>query len=170
MEREDALEAGACALGAVAIEQEFLLLLRQLLDRIEDAATGDLLLPELRADPPPGAVEEATALAGALADQGPASPFPVVEGLVLQGRDPAEQALRTAWWGSLAVVGADGLPPAEVAGAVLRPSTTLKLVIRLPPTVDADRAAGALERALTADPPNGAQVGWALGQAAGGWW
>ena len=67
------------------------------------------------------------------------------------------------------MVGADGLPPAEVAGAVLRPSTTLKLVIRLPPTVDADRAAGALERVLTADPPNGAQVEWALGQAAGGW-
>ena len=163
------LDHGVHSGSAGAVVPSSFRLLRQLLDRIEDAATGDLLLPELRADPPPGAVEEATALAGALADQGPASPFPVVEGLVLQGSDPAEQALRTAWWGSLAVVGADGLPPAEVAGAVLRPSTTLKLVIRLPPTVDADRAAGALERALTADPPNGAQVGWALGQAAGGW-
>jgi acetylornithine deacetylase/succinyl-diaminopimelate desuccinylase-like protein len=35
-------------------------------------------------------------------------PFPTVDGLVLQGATRAEQAVRVAWLGSVAVVGADG--------------------------------------------------------------
>jgi acetylornithine deacetylase/succinyl-diaminopimelate desuccinylase-like protein len=145
-------------------------LARLLLDRIEDPETGDLLLPELRAEPPLEARASAEALAGALAHQGlGAAPFPVVKGLVLQGTDVAERALRTAWSGSMAVVGADGLPPGGQAGAVLRPFTSLKLVIRLPPGVDADAAEAAVGRALTTDPPNRATVEWSTGQSAGGW-
>lgn len=40
----------------------------------------------------------------------------------------------------LSVVGADGLPETKIAGNVLRPSTTLKLSMRLPPTLDAKKA------------------------------
>ena len=40
-------------------------ILRLLLDRIEDAATGDLLLPELQVEPPPSALVAAEALARA---------------------------------------------------------------------------------------------------------
>jgi acetylornithine deacetylase/succinyl-diaminopimelate desuccinylase-like protein len=164
------LEQGVHSGSAGAVVPSSFRLIRLLLDRIEDPATGDLLLPELRADPPPGARESALALATALADQGlDATPFPIVEGLVLQGADPAERAVRTAWLGSVAVVGADGLPPAEQAGAVLRPSTTLKLAIRLPPTADPDAAAAAIHRAFTTDPPYGAAVEWSSHQSAGGW-
>jgi acetylornithine deacetylase/succinyl-diaminopimelate desuccinylase-like protein len=145
-------------------------LLRQLLDRLEDAATGEVLLPELRADPPLAAIDDARALAEAVAGQeGAEAPFPAVDGLVLQGTDEADRALRTAWSASVAVVGADGLPPTEVAGNVLRPSTRLKLVIRVPPTCDVDEASAAVERAFTVDPPAGARVEWVPGQAAGGW-
>jgi len=163
------LDHGVHSGSAGAVVPSSFRLARLLLDRIEDVASGDLLLPELRADPPPDAAAVAAALAGALADEGLGSTFPVVDGLELQGGDAAEQALRTAWWGALAVVGADGFPPSEQAGAVLRPFTTLKLVFRLPPTADAGRAAAAIERSLTVDPPNGAEVEWASGQAAGGW-
>lgn len=93
----------------------------------------------------------------------------MVDGLVLQGADEAERALRTAWSTSVAVVGADGLPPAGSAGNVLRPSTSLKLVIRVPPTCDVDEAAAAVERAFTTDPPSGARVAWVPAPAAGGW-
>jgi acetylornithine deacetylase/succinyl-diaminopimelate desuccinylase-like protein len=143
---------------------------RLLLDRIEDAATGDLLLPELRVDPPAGAAAAAAALADALADAGLDAPaFPVVEGLVLQGADPAERAMRTAWLGSVAVVGAGGLPPTGEAGMVLRPSTSLQLAIRIPPTSNAAAAAQAVARAFTADPPHGAAVEWSLASAMDGW-
>jgi acetylornithine deacetylase/succinyl-diaminopimelate desuccinylase-like protein len=164
------LEQGVHSGSAGAVVPSSFRLARLLLDRLEDPTTGDLVPAELRADPPEGSRADAESLAVALADQGlDAPPFPVVEGLVLQGSDAADRALRTAWSGAVAVVGADGLPPTREAGAVLRPSTTLKLVVRLPPTVDAGRAGAAIERALTVDPPNGAKVEWVEGQSAGGW-
>jgi len=145
-------------------------LVRRLLDRIEDADTGDLLLPELRADPPAGAAADASALADALADTGlDDPPFPVVGDLVLDGGDTAARAMRTAWAGSLAVVGADGLPPTATAGNVLRPATSVKLVLRVPPTADADAGLAAVAQALTHDPPSGARVTWTEGNAADGW-
>jgi acetylornithine deacetylase/succinyl-diaminopimelate desuccinylase-like protein len=145
-------------------------IVRHLLDRIEDASTGDLVLPELRCDPPEWAGAAARELAAALAEAGQGgSPYPVVDGLELQGADVADRAMRTWWRGSLAVVGADGLPATRDAGAVLLPSTTLKLVVRLPPTCDAELAADAVARALTADPPYGARVRWHPEPPAGGW-
>jgi acetylornithine deacetylase/succinyl-diaminopimelate desuccinylase-like protein len=143
---------------------------RLLLDRVEDSATGDLLLPELQVEPPPWAVEMAHEQAGALmhaSANGP--PFPVVRGLVFEGADGTDRVLRNAWRGSMAVVGADGMPATADAGSVLRPFTRLKLVVRIPPTCDPGRAATALGRALTADPPSGAEVDWDAVPAAGGW-
>ena len=151
---------------------------RILLDRLEDAASGDLLLPELCATPPAWAVADAVAAAAVQGDAADAAAdgdaaggdaaYPAVSGLELEGTDLAERALRTAWRGSVAVVGADGLPPTVEAGSVLRPFTSLKLAIRLPPTCDAGAASTAVARALTEDPPYGAEVTWA-GESAGGW-
>jgi acetylornithine deacetylase/succinyl-diaminopimelate desuccinylase-like protein len=164
------LEHGVHSGSAGAVVPSSFRILRLLLDRIEDPATGDLLLPELVVDPPPGATAAADALAGALAVAGSSGPpFPVVGHLELQGGSAAERALREAWRASVAVVGADGLPPTADAGAVLRPLTAVKLVIRLPPTADADAAADAVARALTADPPYGASVTWEAEPPAGGW-
>jgi acetylornithine deacetylase/succinyl-diaminopimelate desuccinylase-like protein len=163
------LTEGVHSGSAGAVVPSSFRILRLLLDRIEDASTGDLLLPELVVEPPPGAFSAAVAMAEALIASGlDAPPFPTVDGLELQGHDAAERQMRTAWLGSLAVVGADGLPPSADAGNVLRPSTSLRLTIRIPPTADADAAALAVERALTADPPYGATVEW-TGEAAGGW-
>ncbi len=145
-------------------------LARHLLDRIEDPVTGDLILPELRVEPPAGAAGAAAMLADLLAAGGHEDDaFPVVEGVRLEGSGPADRVIRTSWAASLAVVGADGLPPAATAGNVLRPSTTLKLVFRLPPTVDARIAAASIRHALTDVPPAGARVEWTEGGAADGW-
>jgi acetylornithine deacetylase/succinyl-diaminopimelate desuccinylase-like protein len=164
------LEHGVHSGSAGAVVPSSFRIARLLLDRLEDPATGDLLLSELRVDPLPTARSAAIDLAEARVAAGlEAAEFPVVDGLVLQGADAAEQAMRVAWLGSVAVVGADGLPPSADAGAVLRPFTTLKLVIRLPPTADPDAAGQAVARALTADPPYGATVEWDAGMVAGGW-
>ena len=66
--------------------------------------------------------------------------------------------LNRTWRPALAVTGADGLPPLANAGNVLRPQTTLKLSLRLPPHVDADAATRALKALLESDPPYGAKV------------
>jgi acetylornithine deacetylase/succinyl-diaminopimelate desuccinylase-like protein len=164
------LEHGVHSGEAGAVVPSSFRIARLLLDRIEDPATGDLLLPELVVDPPEGAAAAAGEMAGAVRSAGLEGPgFPVVEGLALQGADAADQALRVAWKGSVAVVGADGLPPSGQAGNVLRPFTTLRLAIRLPPTADPEAAATAVARALTSDPPYGATVEWTDADAAGGW-
>ena len=164
------LDHGVHSGSAGAVVPSSFRIARLLLDRIEDPATGDLLLPELVATPPAWAEEAAVRLDAALSDAGaPESPFPTVAGLVLEGADGVERAVRRAWSGSLAVVGADGLPASVDAGAVLRPFTTLKLAIRLPPGCDAGAAAAAVDRALTSDPPYGATVTWRQELAAGGW-
>ncbi len=143
-------------------------LLRQLLDRVEDAATGVLLLPELHVDIPPDRVAQLTATATELG--GPGASFPLVPGLVpSHADDPAAGLLARTWRPALAYIGADGLPPTGLAGNVLRPSTTLGLSFRLPPTADPDAATAAIERVLTADPPQGAEVTVERDHAAAGW-
>ena len=143
---------------------------RQLLDRLEDAATGDVLVPELSVEPPAWALEAAREQAAALdgtETDGP--PFPLVDGVRLDGDDPVDRVVRNAWRATVAVVGADGMPPSADAGSVLRPFTSLKLVIRIPPTCDPAVASSAVARTLCDDPPSGAQVTWEAAPAAGGW-
>ena len=93
----------------------------------------------------------------------------MVDGLELDGVDTTDRVMRNAWQASVAVVGADGMPPPAEAGSVLRPFTSLKLVIRIPPTCDPAVAMAAVARVLTDDPPSGAEVTWEAGMAAGGW-
>jgi acetylornithine deacetylase/succinyl-diaminopimelate desuccinylase-like protein len=67
------------------------------------------------------------------------------------------------------VIGAGGLPPVESAGNVQRPSTALKLSLRLPPLVDGGIAARTLKEMLESDPPNSARVVFEADTAATGW-
>lgn len=140
---------------------------RQLLDRVEDSITGEPLLPELVADIPEGRIAEAQATAaeiGSIADH-----YPFVDGAGPTTNDPAEQLLARTWRTTLSVTGADGLPPTEKAGNVLRPSTSLKLSFRLPPIADPDEALRAITEALETDPPYGARVRFHSADSAPGW-
>ncbi len=144
-------------------------ILRQLLERIEDSADGRVLLPEAWATVPPethAALKRAAALVGA----GRVAEVPWTPGVrPVTGDDPFEALLASTWRPQLTVVGQDGLPPTARAGNVLRPETTLKLSLRLPPHVDPDVVLAALEHALTADPPYGAQVTFDDRGGAWGW-
>ena len=138
-------------------------LLRVLLDRIEDPRTGEIR---------PAALHAAGGVAAHMSappEWDGAIPFPVVSGLELEGASDAERLVRRAWSPALAVTGMDGIPSVRDGGNVLRPSTTAKLSLRLPPTVDATIAASALESALRAEPPSGARVEVRVESAATGW-
>ena len=95
--------------------------------------------------------------------------FPYVDGARAAVDDPAAQLRATTWEPTLEVIAAGGLPALGEGGNVLRPSTTLSLSVRLPPSVDVDRAVGALGRGLCSDPPHGAHVTFAVNEAADGW-
>jgi acetylornithine deacetylase/succinyl-diaminopimelate desuccinylase-like protein len=132
-------------------------LLRQLLSRIEDEATGEILVPECNAEPPQdyrAAIEAVASEFGEAAVGG----FPTVPTLELTGKTVADRVLRVCWMPALAVTGIDGIPSVNDGSNTLRPFTTLKLSVRLPPPVDPDLAAQAIVRTLSADPPQGAKV------------
>jgi acetylornithine deacetylase/succinyl-diaminopimelate desuccinylase-like protein len=81
----------------------------------------------------------------------------------------AEALLNRTWRPALSVVGADGLPSIANAGNVLRPGTSLKLSLRIPPTLDGAHATQDMKRILEADPPHGAVVRFEADQGASGW-
>ncbi len=139
-------------------------LLRRLLDRLEDPVTGEVRLEELHGDVPPQVAQGAEGVDWRAADV-----FPVVPGLTLAGRSEAERLVRRSWLPSLTVTGIDGIPSVRDGGNVLRPSTTVKISLRLPPSIDATRAVTALERVLTDDPPEGAAVSVHVETPASGW-
>jgi acetylornithine deacetylase/succinyl-diaminopimelate desuccinylase-like protein len=141
---------------------------RELLSRIEDERDGTILLPECNSLPPEHRVEEIRAV-GELFGEVAAGLFPALPGLKLAGSDASDRILRGTWGPALEITGAAGLPAPGDAGNVLRPSTTLKFSLRLPPNVDAPRSAAALAAALSADPPEGAQVRVELEEPAQGW-
>lgn len=141
---------------------------RLLLSRLEDEATGRILPPGLHVTIPPHRIEQATATAAELPAP-PAAGFPFLDGARPVTDDPAEQVLNRTWRPQLEITGADGLPPSAAAGNVLRPSTSLSLSLRIPPTADPDAAAALLESVLLADPPYGAHVSFTPLEPAAGW-
>lgn len=142
--------------------------LRQLLDRLEDATTGMILLDELHGDIPVDVRRAAIDVAKEFGDELTAD-LPVVEGLTLMAPDAAERILNQTWRPTLSVVGMAGIPAPEIAGNVLRPFTTATLSFRLPPHVDAQRALLAIENVLTENVPCGAHVTVTGQSSADGW-
>lgn len=131
---------------------------RSLVSRVEDESTGTVKLADLWVNIPEARVQE-TALAAEALGEKLTHNFPFLPGArPVDHPSIAELQLNRTWRPQLAVVGAAGLPALNDAGPVLRPSTTLKLSLRTPPSLDAPGAARALKRALEADPPYGATV------------
>ena len=141
---------------------------RKLLDRIEDATTGHVLPAEFHAPIPAERVEQAGRAAEILGDI-VIGKYPFADGTQAMVTDRAEALLNRTWRPALSVIGADGLPSSANAGNVLRPQTSLKLSLRLPPPIDGDLASQHLKRLLEADPPYGANVHFDDESGATGW-
>ncbi len=131
--------------------------IRMLIDRLEDLGSGDIKLRELYTPIPEQRIEQARRTAHVIGDE-VYSKFPLQPGVKPVTPDPVQLILNRTWKPGLAITGADGWPAPQNAGNVLRPSTTLKLSIRIPPNVDPHRANDAVKQALESDPPYGAKV------------
>jgi acetylornithine deacetylase/succinyl-diaminopimelate desuccinylase-like protein len=143
-------------------------ILRQLLSRVEDERTGAIVARELHVEIPAERVREAKETATALG-HGVREAFPFCDATQPVSDDAAELLLNRTWRPQLEIIGAAGLPALDKAGNVLRPLTTLKLSVRLPPTLDANRAAESLKELLERDPPYGATVSFECHERATGW-
>jgi acetylornithine deacetylase/succinyl-diaminopimelate desuccinylase-like protein len=162
------LDEGVHSGAASGIVPSSFRVLRALLARLEDQDSGVILPPALHVEIPAERRAQTVAAAGVLGAA-------VAGGFPFAGRtrpavdDVTEQLLNRTWRPQLEVTGAAGLPALDAAGNVLRPSTTLKLSLRLPPTLDAGAATAILRTLLTADPPHGAVVRFASEQGTSGW-
>jgi len=164
----EVLEEGVHSGDASGVVPDSFRLARALLSRLEDEASGEIRLPELKAEIPADRVRQAQAAAQALGEE-VWRKFPFAGETRPVIADGAELVLNRTWRAQLAVIGADGLPPLAGAGNVLRPRTVLKLSLRLPPTVDGEIATRAVARALTEQAPQGARVSFEPEQSGAGW-
>jgi acetylornithine deacetylase/succinyl-diaminopimelate desuccinylase-like protein len=163
----DVLTEGVHSGAASGIVPSSFRIARQLLSRIEDERTG-VLTREFQVEVPPARAAEARAVAEVLTGER-AERFPVVDGMRYAQDDPVALLLANTWAPALAVIGAAGLPAPADGGNVLRPSTSLKLSLRIPPTLDAAAASRRLKEILESDPPYGARVRYEAAHPSPGW-
>lgn len=143
-------------------------ILRQLLSRLENEKTGEILPREFYAQIPEARVQQTTAAAHVLGDS-VYSEYPFQHGVVPVTRDFTQSLLNRTWRPQLAITGATGLPPLNNSGNVLRPVTAVKVSLRIPPLVDAEAATVFLKHLFENDPPYGAKITFEPEQTAYGW-
>jgi acetylornithine deacetylase/succinyl-diaminopimelate desuccinylase-like protein len=143
-------------------------ILRSLLSRIEDEASGRMKLPELFAEIPEDRRKQASETAMILGDS-VWQDLPFAGNTGPMNEAGAELILEKTWRPQLAVTGMEGYPLPENAGNVLLPYSATKLSLRLPPTVDAEKARPALKAALEKDPPYDAEVAFDVPRGDNGW-
>ena len=151
-------------------------IMRQVLDRLEDSATGRLLPASFHCEVPADRVAQAQATAAILGEEvykrfpwahydcGGSTTFALPT-----TTDPLQALLNRTWSPTLSVTGADGFPALQNAGNVLRPYTAFKLSLRLPPLVDAGQAVQQLKALLEDNAPYQAKVTFESGAGATGW-
>ena len=162
------LEEGVHSGDASGVVPSSFRILRELLSRLEDPATGRIVPKELYVEIPPQRVEQARLCAEVLGDE-VFNKFPWVEGMQPVSHDLTELVLNRTWRPQLAVTGVGGMPALDSAGNVLRPFTSVKLSLRVPPTLNGARAGEFLKQLLEKDPPYGAKVSFTLEKDGSGW-
>jgi len=143
-------------------------IIRMILDRLEDAKTGQVIPEWLSIDIPQNRIDEAKATAKVLGDE-IWNKFPFVDGMQPLSKDPLELLLNRTWRPALAYTGQAGLPDLVQGGNVLRPKTSIKLSLRIPPTLDATDVDRKLKDLLESDPPYGAKVTFEPEKGGAGW-
>ncbi|WP_313311465.1 M20 family metallopeptidase [Pulveribacter sp.] len=151
-------------------------IMRQVLDRLEDSATGRLLPASFHCEVPQERLAQARATAAILGDE-VWRRFPWAHadcgGSTLFAlpttQDPVQALLKRTWEPTLSVTGAEGFPQLKDAGNVLRPYTAFKLSLRLPPLVDAASCVQQMKTLLEDNAPYQAKVTFESAGAASGW-
>ena len=137
-------------------------ILRQVLDRLEDSKTGELLPQSFHCAIPAERIAQTRATAQILGNE-VWKRFPWACGAdggatLPTTTDPVQALLNRTWKPTLSVTGADGFPELGNAGNVLRPFTAFKLSLRLPPLVEGHEAALRLKTLLEDNAPYNAKV------------
>jgi len=172
----EVLDEGVHSGDASGVVPSSFRILRHVLDRLEDSATGRLLPQSFHCAIPADRLAQAKATASVLGDE-LYKRFPWAhydcEGssafTLPMTTDPLEALLNRTWRPTLSVTGAEGFPAMKDAGNVLRPYTAFKLSLRFPPLIDAAVAVQELKKLLEDNAPYNAKVTFEGGGGATGW-
>lgn len=141
-----------------------------LIDRLQDTETGIITPSFLKKRIPKSQLAYARQQADLLGF-GVFTGFPWQSPAAPVSAEPLDLILNKTWRAALAITGVDGLPSTDSASNVIIPCVTFMLSIRVPPTVDVNKAQKKVQRLLTADPPYGATVDYSYeGLPIGGGW
>ena len=165
----EVLREGVHSGAASGIVPSSFRILRHLLGRLEDERTGEILIRECHVEIPAARVAEVRAVAGVLGDE-VFRRYPFMPGMRPVTSDSVDALLNNTWRPALAVTGVDGIPALADGGNVLRPKTSVKLSLRLPPTADGPLIARRMKDLLESDPPYGATVTFTPSERPGGGW
>eukprot|EP00461_Guttulinopsis_vulgaris_P001607 UN01607 len=144
-------------------------IMRNLLDRIEDAKTGELLIPSFYVDIPSEQIEYAKSAVAIIGEEIPKA-YKFVEGARPMSDSNYQLYINRAWMPTVSYTGVGGIPELSQAGNVLRPQTGLQLSFRLPPTCNSAKAAEDLKKVLLENPPYGATVKLEIQKAGDGFY
>lgn len=139
------------------VAPETMMILRNLLSRLEDYKSDIVSLKQFEVELPEEIKIAAQKTIEAVGDIWQKA-LPVLPGVKFLSDDLLKTYLNSSWYPSLAILGASGLPDLSNAGNVLRPSTTFKVSIRLPPIFDSSKAKNLVQSILTKDPPFNCEV------------
>ena len=129
--------------------------IRQLLDRIEDSKTSkvvndfEVVIPESK-------LKEAKEVSSILGNE-----FVIAKklnGVDYLTNDLTDLYLNGTWRPTLCVLGQTGLPHHSTAGNVLRDSTSIRISLRIPPMLDANKASERLNEIITSNPPYNSKI------------
>ena len=158
----EVLDEGVHSGDASGVVPSSFRIMRHVLDRLEDSATGRLLPDSFHCALPASRLAQAQATAAILGDEVwkrmpwacGADGTPTLPTTT----DPVEGLLNRTWRPTLSVTGVDGFAEMKSAGNVLRPFTAFKLSLRLPPLVDGNEASLKLKALLEDNAPYNARV------------
>jgi len=142
-------------------------ILRKLIARIENVETGKII-DDFYVDIPEQRLKQSKFAVDQIGDEiwnkfsffGDTKPI---------DKDNLELYLNSTWRPQLTITGQKGIPDVDKGGNVVRCSTTLKLSLRLPPTLNSIKATEKLKNILLKDPPYGSSVSFYDEHDGGGW-
>ena len=164
----DVLKQGIHSGTGSGIVPSCFIVLRQLLNRIENESNGEITLQDLFVDIPEQRIEQAKKTAKILGKR-VFEDYPFHDNVLPVKNDIAELILNRTWRPALAVIGAEGLPKPENAGNVTLPALAIKISMRLAPTCDAQKALALVKKTLETNPPFHAKIVFDAKEAATGW-
>ncbi len=142
--------------------------IRQLLSRLENEQTGEILLKDLYTEIPKDRIEEAK-ITAQISKEKIYTEIPFHENVLPVTKDYTELLLNKTWRPQLAITGASGLPELAQAGNVMRPKTSLVLSLRIPPNVDSNIATQKIKECLEKNPPYNSKVTFTPDNPGDGW-